>query len=54
MRVGELFRNSPEELAELLQQIIMLKENTKLQITKRDGHLIVKKEEDKITNLELD
>jgi hypothetical protein len=55
MRTGELFWNSPKELAELLQQIVMLKENVKLEITKKDWHLICKKEEKGIvTTLELD
>jgi len=55
MRAGELFQNSPKELAELLQQIIMLKENAKLEIRKKDRQLIVKKEEkDEVTTLKLE
>ena len=55
MRAGELFQNSPKELAELLRQIIMLKDNTKLEITQKDRHLICKKEEkDQVTTLKLD
>lgn len=55
MRMAELFQNSPKELAELLLQITILKENTKLEITKKDRHLISKKEEKgQIATLELD
>ena len=55
MRIAQLFHNSPKELAELLQQIVMLKENVKLEITKKDGQLIVKKEEKgEVTTLDLD
>ena len=55
IRIAGLFQNSPKELAELLQQIILLKENAKLEITKQGGHLICKKEENgEVTTLELD
>ena len=55
MRMAGLFQNSPKELAELLLQITILKENTRLEITKKDKHLVCKKEEKgKITILELD
>jgi hypothetical protein len=55
MRMAGLFQNSPKELAELLLQITILKENTKLEITKKDRHLICKKEEKgEVTTLELD
>jgi len=55
MRMAALFQNSPKELAELLLQITILKENTKLEITKNDRHLICNKEEKgQITTLELD
>ena len=55
MQMGELFQKSSKELAELLQQIIMLRENTKLEITRKDRKLIVKKEEkDKVTTSKLD
>ena len=46
MQMGELFQKSPKELAELLQQIVMLPENTKLEITRKDKHLICKKGEE--------
>jgi len=55
MQMGELFQKSPRELAELLQQIVMLPENTRLEITKKDKHLICKKEgKDGVTALKLD
>ena len=55
MRMARLFQNSPKELAELLLQITILKENTKLEITKQDRYLVCKKEEiGKVTTLELD
>ncbi len=40
----ELFQNSPEQISELLVQISMMTENKKLEITKEDGELIIKKE----------
>ena len=55
MRLAELLGNSPQELARLLLQITMLKENTRLELTKLNGHLIVRKEENnEITTLKLD
>ena len=42
--VMELFQNSPEQISELLVQISMMTENEKLEITKEDGELIIKKE----------
>jgi len=55
MRIARLFQNSPKELAELLRQIIMLKENAKLEIIKIDGQLICKKEEKgKLKTVKLD
>ena len=41
---AELFRNSPKQLGILLFQIAMITENTKLEITKESGEIIVKKE----------
>ena len=46
MQMGKLFQKSPKELAELLQQIVMLPENTRLEITRKDKHLICKKGEE--------
>jgi hypothetical protein len=55
MRMAGLFQNSPKELAELLLQITILKENAKLEITRQGRHLVCKKEEEgKVTTLELD
>ncbi len=55
MQMGELFQKSSKELAELLQQIVMLPENTRLEITRKDKHLICKKgEEGDVTTLKLD
>ena len=42
IRLAESFQNSPKELAELLLQLTILKENTRLEITKQDGQLVCK------------
>jgi hypothetical protein len=47
MRLGELFRNSPEDLADILREIVTLKEDAKLEIREKDRHLIYRKEEEK-------
>jgi hypothetical protein len=55
IRMAKLFQNSPYELAELLLQITMLKDNVKLEITRTEGQLVVTKEEKgRLTTLKLD
>ena len=55
MRLMGKFYNTPEELAELFLQITILGEGTTLELSKKDGQLIIKKvENDKVTNLKLD
>jgi len=44
LRFAAEFRNSTEQISELLVQISMMTENKKLEITKEDGDLIIKKE----------
>jgi hypothetical protein len=51
----ELFQNSPEQLADLLVQITTLTDGAKLEITREERKLIVKKEaKGKSTTIELD
>ena len=55
MRIAERFQHSPEELAEILLQITILKENVKLELTNKDGQLILEKQENgKVTTFNLD
>jgi hypothetical protein len=43
IRLGEIYGNSPESIAEVITEIVMLKENTRLEITKEGGKIILKK-----------
>jgi hypothetical protein len=55
IRIAKLFQNSPYELAELLLQITMLKDNVKLEITRTEGQLVVTKEEKgRLTTIKLE
>jgi len=55
MRLMGKFYNTPEEIAELFLQINLLGEGTTLELSKKDGQLVIKKvENNKITTLKLD
>ena len=47
VRFAEEFRNTPEQISQLLVEITMMTENKKLEITKEDGELIIKREGEK-------
>jgi hypothetical protein len=42
IRLAEKFKSSPEQFTDVLIQIAMLKENTRLEITKENGEIIIK------------
>ena len=44
IRFAELFGNSPQQLGDLLFEILMMTEDTKLEITKVNGEMIVRRE----------
>jgi hypothetical protein len=43
IRLGEIYGNDPEQVADVLTEIAMLKENTKLEISKEGGKIKLKK-----------
>jgi len=44
LHFADKFRNTPEQICELLVELSMMTENTKLEVTKEGGELIIKRE----------